>query len=112
MQAWLRNADHSSHCHFALAPQVRLNFLSRLLDEAHGHLHNTLCASELGRKLIVLPFNRDVAVSAATAREMHACLQYALQVRDGRTRGSVCCKPCCKPCCKRCCCCCFLDCLA
>lgn len=61
--------------------QVRLNFLSTLLDEAHTHLHNNLCASVLRRKLVTLPFNRDVQVTLGDVRAMHACLQHAQQVR-------------------------------
>lgn len=63
--------------------QVRLNFLSRLLDEAFSHLHNHLCASVLGVKLAVLPFSRDVTIDqggAALAHAMRACCQYMLQV--------------------------------
>ncbi|PNH12760.1 hypothetical protein TSOC_000242, partial [Tetrabaena socialis] len=58
---------------------VRLNFLSTLLDEAYGHLHNHLCASVLGRKLFALPFNRDVRLTAAGAGAMRACLAYCQQ---------------------------------
>ena len=93
--------------------QVRLHFLSTLLDEAHSHLHNHLCASVLGLKLVALPFNRraqrqamrshacrrlwmrrigsllgvplcrDVQITAQGVRAMHACLQYAMQVIRG-----------------------------
>eukprot|EP00899_Mesostigma_viride_P019524 jgi/Mesvir1/27573/Mv07318-RA.1 len=43
---------------------VRLNFLSSLLDEAHDYLHRCLCAGVLGRRLTLLPFNRDVGREA------------------------------------------------
>ncbi|PNH12759.1 hypothetical protein TSOC_000243 [Tetrabaena socialis] len=58
---------------------VRLNFLSTLLDEAYGHLHNHLCASVLGRKLFALPFNREVRITAAGVGAMRACLAYCHQ---------------------------------
>eukprot|EP00899_Mesostigma_viride_P019526 jgi/Mesvir1/27575/Mv07320-RA.1 len=43
---------------------VRLNFLASLLDEAHDYLHRCLCAGVLGRRLTLLPFNRDVGREA------------------------------------------------
>jgi hypothetical protein len=60
---------------------VRLNFLPTLLDEAYGHLHRYLTASVLGRKLFLLPFNRDVKLDVTQARTMRACLMYCQQVR-------------------------------
>ena len=63
-----------------LAPQVRLNLLSTLLHEAHAHLHNNLCASVLGRKLLLLPFHRDVALGLAGARAMRAAVEHCRRV--------------------------------
>ncbi len=60
--------------------QVRLNFLSTLMEEAYAHLHNYLCASVLGRKLFTLPFNRDVEMTVARAKAMKACVIYSQQV--------------------------------
>ncbi|KAG2496793.1 hypothetical protein HYH03_005201 [Edaphochlamys debaryana] len=44
---------------------VRLNFLSTLLDEAYAHLHAHLTASVLGRKLFMLPYHRNLELTAA-----------------------------------------------
>ena len=55
---------------------VRLNVLSPLMHEALGYMHRRLCASVLNRRLFVLPFRRDVALSAAQARAMRACLEH------------------------------------
>ncbi len=60
--------------------QVRLNFLSALLPEAYGHLHQHLCASALHRKLLLLPFHRDVVLDASAAQAMMATVQYCKQV--------------------------------
>lgn len=60
--------------------QVRLNLLRPLLEEAYSHLHRTLCASTLGRKLFLLPFHRDVAVTERTVRAMQSALTYCKQV--------------------------------
>eukprot|EP00899_Mesostigma_viride_P028443 jgi/Mesvir1/8784/Mv02694-RA.1 len=49
---------------------VRLNLLSSLLDEAHDYLHGCLCAGVLGRRLTVLPFNRDVQITERGARTL------------------------------------------
>lgn len=59
--------------------QVRINLLSTLLDEAYGYLHSVLCASALGRKLITMPFQRDVDISVHGAAAMHAALAHAMQ---------------------------------
>ena len=40
----------------------RLHFLPQLLGEAYEYLHSKLCASELGIRLLMTPFNRDVDV--------------------------------------------------
>ncbi|GLC47559.1 hypothetical protein PLESTB_000001100 [Pleodorina starrii] len=58
---------------------VRLNFLSTLLEEAYGHLHQHLCAGVLGRKLFVMPFHRDVQLTTAGARAMRASLLHCKQ---------------------------------
>ncbi|KAG2486452.1 hypothetical protein HYH03_014899 [Edaphochlamys debaryana] len=60
---------------------VRLTFLSTLLDEAYGHLHAALTATLLGRRLLALPFHRDVELTAAGARAMTAALRHCQ--RDG-----------------------------
>lgn len=64
-----------------VSPQVRLNFLSTLLEEAYGHLHCHLTAGVLGRKLFTMPFTRDVKVTEAAARAMRASLLHCKQVR-------------------------------
>jgi hypothetical protein len=61
-------------------PQVRLNFLSQLLPEAFAHLHMHLCASVLGRKLLQLPFNRDLELDLAGARAMRAAVEHCRRV--------------------------------
>eukprot|EP00899_Mesostigma_viride_P012818 jgi/Mesvir1/21537/Mv03978-RA.1 len=49
---------------------VRLNLLSSLLDEAHDYLHGCLCAGMLGRRLTLLPFNRDIKLTERGARTL------------------------------------------
>jgi hypothetical protein len=61
---------------------VRLNLLSTLLDEGYAHLHSYLTASVLGRKLFLLPFNRDVQLDAAAARTIMGSLLYCQQASD------------------------------
>ncbi len=61
--------------------QVRLNLLSTLLDEAFDHLHQHLCASVLGRRILTLPFHRDVQLTVQQAHAMHTCLNYCQQAR-------------------------------
>ncbi|KIZ06296.1 hypothetical protein MNEG_1660 [Monoraphidium neglectum] len=58
---------------------VRLNLLSQLLPEAFDHLHLYLTASALGRKLAVLPFNRDVQLTELQARTIAACVAHMRQ---------------------------------
>ena len=70
--------------------QVRLNFLSTLIDEAYAHLHYHLCASVLGVKLFTMPFNRDVVVTQAAARDMRASMAYCQQVCGGGEWGTYC----------------------
>jgi hypothetical protein len=60
--------------------QVRLNLLLPLLKEAYNHLHTCLCASVLGRKLFLQPFNRDVEVTDALLAAMRSSLNYCKQV--------------------------------
>ncbi len=69
-----------SHAHALPAPQVRLHLLSPLLDEAHAHLHATLCASVLGRKLLRLPFHRDVQLTPKGAQRLLDCLRRCRKV--------------------------------
>eukprot|EP00798_Chlamydomonas_sp_ICE-L_P016685 gene16685-22945_t len=61
---------------------VRLNFLSTLLSEAGAHLQNHICASVLGRKVFIQPFNRDVELTASNVKAMTACLLHC-QRSDG-----------------------------
>eukprot|EP00887_Chlorella_sp_A99_P004660 scaffold4.g4660.t1 len=58
---------------------VRLHFLPPLLEEGYAHLHSTLCASALGRKLFVLPFHRDVKVTKSVVEAMRSALTYCQQ---------------------------------
>ncbi len=60
--------------------QVRLNFLSTLLDEAYGFLHSFLTASLLNCKLFRQSFNRDVPITAQNAASMRAELSHCQQV--------------------------------
>lgn len=53
---------------------VRLNFLSQLLCEAYDFLHRSLTASLFVRRLVRLPFHRDVRLSALGARRMAGVL--------------------------------------
>jgi hypothetical protein len=64
-----------------LLPQVRLNFLSTLLPEAYSHLHQHLCASVLGRRLLLLPFQRDAPLDVKVARAMRAAVEHCQRVR-------------------------------
>jgi hypothetical protein len=59
---------------------VRLNFLSTLLPEAFAYLHQHLCASVLGRKLLLLPFHRDVDLDLNAARAMRAAAEHCKMV--------------------------------
>eukprot|EP01051_Picozoa_sp_SAG22_P001908 SAG22_NODE_79_length_21845_cov_17.798538_10_plen_1328_part_00 len=52
---------------------VRIHILSQLLHEAFEYMHRHLCASSLGRKLFMLPFQRDVA-NDFTDDEHHGAL--------------------------------------
>jgi hypothetical protein len=52
-----------------------------LLAEARGHLHQYLCASVLGRKLLTLPFHRDVELDLGGARAMRAAVEHCRRVR-------------------------------
>ncbi|KAG2496538.1 hypothetical protein HYH03_005361 [Edaphochlamys debaryana] len=58
---------------------VRLNFLSRLLDDSYAHLHATLTASILGRKLFVLPFHRDVEPTEGRVQAMVSAMRHCQQ---------------------------------
>ncbi|GLC35571.1 thioredoxin-disulfide reductase [Pleodorina starrii] len=58
---------------------VRLNLLSTLLDEAYGHLHGTLCAGVLGRKLFTLPFHRGVELTGKRVKAMRASMEHCKQ---------------------------------
>ena len=57
-----------------------MSLLSVLLDEAYAYLHRALCASALRRKLLTLPFRRDVEVTPQSTAAMHAALTRAMQV--------------------------------
>ncbi|GLC49187.1 thioredoxin-disulfide reductase [Pleodorina starrii] len=66
--------------HWADGSQVvRLNLLSTLLDEAYGHLHGTLCAGVLGRKLFTLPFHRGVELTGERVKAMRASMEHCKQ---------------------------------
>lgn len=61
-----------------------MTLLSTLLDEAYAYLHRALCAGALRRKLITLPFRRDVMLTPASAAAMQRALLRGMQV--GSTR--------------------------
>eukprot|EP00983_Pelagomonas_calceolata_P081830 1155715-Pelagomonas_calceolata.AAC.5 len=63
----------------SLKLQVRLNFLSTLLDEAYGYMHSFLTASVLNRKLFRQPFHRDVKITVQNAAAMQANMAYCQQ---------------------------------
>lgn len=67
----------NNHCF----TQVRLNFMSTLLDEAYGYLHSFLTASILNIKLFRQPFHRDVALTVERVAAMRASMAYCQQVR-------------------------------
>ena len=59
---------------------TRLHLLSQLLDEGFAYLHSVLTAGVLGRRIFLLPFSRDVAVTAVQARAMMASLLHCKRV--------------------------------
>ena len=67
---------------------VRLHFLSQLIDEAYYYLHRHLTASLMCRRLLRLPFHRDVKLSEQGVATMHDCL-----VRCMKASGVVCVSP-------------------
>ncbi|CAM9681753.1 unnamed protein product, partial [Ectocarpus sp. 8 AP-2014] len=56
------------------AAVVRLHFLSALIAEAYEFLHHALTGSLLGRRLFLMPFNRDVQLTLEGAHAMHGTL--------------------------------------
>lgn len=60
---------------------VRLHFLSQLIDEAYYYLHRHLTASLMGRRLLRLPFDRDVSLSPQDVAKMHDCLSRCMCAR-------------------------------
>ncbi|KAG1672428.1 hypothetical protein FOA52_013214 [Chlamydomonas sp. UWO 241] len=64
----------------ATANLLRLNFPSTLLHNAHKHMHRYLTASALGRKVLLMPFNRDVQITESGARTMLAALHHCQSV--------------------------------
>ena len=67
---------------------VSLHFLSQLIDEAYYYLHRHLTASLMNRRLLRLPFHRDVKLTEQDVAIMHDCL-----VRCMEARGVVCVAP-------------------
>ena len=67
---------------------VRLHFLSQLIDEAYYYLHRHLTASLMCRRLLRLPFHRDVKLTVQHVAMMHDCL-----TRCMRASGVVCVAP-------------------
>jgi hypothetical protein len=67
---------------------VRLHFLSQLIDEAYYYLHRHLTASLMCRRLLQLPFHRDVKLTAQDVAMMHDCL-----IRCMKASGVVCVAP-------------------
>ncbi|CAM9858519.1 unnamed protein product [Ectocarpus sp. 6 AP-2014] len=56
------------------AAVVRLHFLSALIAEAYEFLHHALTGSLLGRRLFLMPFNRDVQLTLEGAHAMRGTL--------------------------------------
>jgi hypothetical protein len=61
--------------------QVRVSFLSQLLQEGKQHLQQHLTASVLGRKVFAMPFHRGINVTRHTLDNMRAALAYCQKVR-------------------------------
>ena len=60
-------------------PIVRLHMLSPLLREGFDHLHSVLCGGILGRKLMRMPFHRDIQLTEPQVRVMHAHARFCQQ---------------------------------
>ena len=67
---------------------VRLHFLSQLLFEAYHYLHRHLTASLMCRRLLLLPFHRDVKLTLKDIEKMHDSL-----MRCMLARGAICVAP-------------------
>ena len=67
---------------------VRLHFLSQLIDEAYYYLHRHLTASLMCRRLLRLPFHRDVKLTPLDVAKMHDSLSRCM-----RMRGALCVAP-------------------
>jgi hypothetical protein len=57
-------------------PIVRLIMLSQLLHEGFDYLHALMSGGVLGRKLMRMPFHRDIQLSAANVEVMCAHAEY------------------------------------
>ena len=60
-------------------PIVRLHMLSPLLREGFDHLHSVLCGGILNHKLMLMPFHRDIQLTAPQIDVMHAHARYCQQ---------------------------------
>ena len=60
-------------------PIVRLHMLSPLLDEGFDHLHSVLCGGILGRKLMRMPFHRDIKLTEPQVQVMNAHARFCQQ---------------------------------
>lgn len=60
---------------------VRLHFLSQLIDEAYYYLHRHLTASLMGRRLLQLPFHRDVGLVPQDVLVIQDCLKRCMCAR-------------------------------
>ena len=67
---------------------IRLHFLSQLLGEAFHFLHRHLTASLMNKRLCLLPFHRDVKLTANGVRTM-----YEVLMRCMNAGGAVCVAP-------------------
>jgi len=52
-------------------PLLRMHFLSQLISEATDVLHTCLTASLLNKRLLLLPFHRDISLTIPRVRLMH-----------------------------------------
>jgi hypothetical protein len=68
-------------CCADVVAQVRIIFLSQLLQEGRSHLQQHLTASVLGRKVFVMPFHRGIQVTQQALRAMKAALAYCQKLR-------------------------------
>lgn len=58
---------------------VRFNFLPTLIGEAFEYMHQHMCASSLSCKFMVLPFQRDIELTASRIKVIHGCMRHCMR---------------------------------